>query len=110
MDQKKLKYIPIGDMLCAETAMIQAAQALDIAAYMAVELRNPETLLRVGVAWAEVAANLTSGGESDDDEEEEGEISESKGKADKLVGFVGTTEESINGRIEGYTRSPKGNR
>lgn len=61
------KYTPFGDTLNPGVAIIQAANALDIAAQFAVSSRDSETLVRIAREWVEMSGHLAY-----DDEESDG--------------------------------------
>ncbi|ASR77337.1 hypothetical protein FDI36_gp185 [Streptomyces phage NootNoot] len=69
------KYTPFGDRLNPSVAIVQAANALDIAAKFAVESKDTDTLVRVAREWVEISGRLVYDDEEEDDipqEKEEG--------------------------------------
>ena len=61
------KYTPFGDRLNPAIAIVQAANALDVAAKFAVESRDSDTLVRIAREWVEICGRLAY----DDDETQE---------------------------------------
>lgn len=64
------QYETFGDELNAEVALLQAASAIDMAVYLAVQSGNVEKLLDGAAMWIGMAERLANGLESDDDEDE----------------------------------------
>lgn len=62
------KYTPFGDRLNPAVAIIQAANALDVAAKFAVECRDSETLVRIAREWVDMSGHLAYDDEEEDDE------------------------------------------
>lgn len=62
------QFEPYGDELNAEVALLQAASAIDMAVYMAVQSGNVEKVLDGAAMWIGMAERLANGFESDDDE------------------------------------------
>lgn len=62
------KYTPIGDTLNPAVAIIQAANALDIAAQFAVASRDTDSLIRVSREWIELSGRLAYDDEEGDEE------------------------------------------
>jgi hypothetical protein len=52
------KYTPFGNTLDISVAFIQAGTALDVAAKLATENRDQETLLNVALGWLELGRRL----------------------------------------------------
>lgn len=52
------KYVPIGDTIDLSVAFIQAASALDVAARLATENRDQETMLSIALGWLELGRRL----------------------------------------------------
>lgn len=52
------RYKRLGDILCKESALTQAAQALDIVAKMAIEQDDREILVSCATIWAAIADRL----------------------------------------------------
>lgn len=97
-------YEPFGEELDASTAILQAAAALDIAAFMAIESDNSERLVQVAALWIEVCERLMGPGpqetQNDDEEEEPAEVGENRpfGFAqigDENVGVVRREESAV---------------
>ena len=53
------KYTPIGEILSPETAMIQAALALDEVVRLAVESRDTDTILNAAMGWTQLSRLLS---------------------------------------------------
>jgi hypothetical protein len=70
----KIKRAPqfetFGDELNAEVALLQAASAIDMAVYLAVQSGNVEKLLDGAAMWIGMAERLANGFESDEDDDE----------------------------------------
>ena len=64
----KARYKPITGELSPNTAIAQAASALDVAAQLAIDSKNPINIMQVAMAWAELSQVLT-----DEPEEQEKE-------------------------------------
>lgn len=62
------KYAPFGDKLNPSVAIIQAANALDVAAQFAVSSRDSETLVRIAREWVEMSNHLAFEDEEESDE------------------------------------------
>lgn len=73
------KYTPFGDRLNPGIAILQAANALDVAARMAVECRDFEALVRIAREWVEMSGHLAYDDEEENDEPGEEEASRSFG-------------------------------
>jgi hypothetical protein len=88
----------LEDELSTETAFLQAATALDIAAMWAVESRDTQTLGAVAQSYIELGTRMM-GPPSDEDEVEEHDLS-----SDADFGFVpadvAAAREVQNGRID----------
>lgn len=65
------KYTPFGDRLNPAIAIIQAANALDVAAKFAVESKDTDTLVRVAREWVEISGRLGYDDEEEDDAPDE---------------------------------------
>ncbi|QIN94042.1 hypothetical protein PP459_gp192 [Streptomyces phage Wakanda] len=63
------QYETFGNELDAEVALLQAASAIDMAIYLAVQSGNVEKLLDGAAMWIGMAERLANGLESDDDDE-----------------------------------------
>lgn len=63
------KYTPFGDTLNPGVAIIQAANALDVAAQFAVGSRDSEALVRIAREWVEMSSHLAYDDEEENDEE-----------------------------------------
>ncbi|ASR76505.1 hypothetical protein SEA_TRIBUTE_71 [Streptomyces phage Tribute] len=61
------KYTPFGDRLNPSVAILQAANALDVAAKFAVESKDTDTLVRVAREWVEISGRLVYDDEEEDD-------------------------------------------
>lgn len=68
---KKASYSPIGDEVNASTAILQATQALDVAAQLAVECRDHNALVSIADSWINMGINLAHPRDDDDQEVEE---------------------------------------
>lgn len=68
---RKKKYIEIGDELSAGTAFIQASHALDVAAFMAEDERDTETLMEVARIYIAIGERLLPDYVPDDEEDRE---------------------------------------
>jgi hypothetical protein len=68
---KAPSFEPFGDELNAEVALLQAANALDLAVYLAVQSQNVEKLLDATAMWIGLGERLASGFGQDDEEEDE---------------------------------------
>lgn len=68
--KRRKAYAEIQGELNAETAYIQAAHALDTAAYLAEENRDVEGLLTVAQTYVAIGERLTPGYHAEDGEEE----------------------------------------
>jgi hypothetical protein len=55
---KKPTYEEFGDTLSPESAMLQAAAALDLAAYLAIKQDNAEQLTSIAACWMELGSRL----------------------------------------------------
>lgn len=64
------KYIPIGDTLDLSVSFIQAATALDVAAKIATENRDQETMLNIALGWLELGRRLGYAGEEESGQKE----------------------------------------
>jgi hypothetical protein len=82
------KYIPIGDTIDLSVAFIQAASALDVAAKLATENRDQETMLSIALGWLELGRRL---GYANEEESETPEKSKDFGFS--LNSHTETTEE-----------------
>lgn len=67
----KAKFEPIGDVLSPETAFIQAANALDVAATMAIARQDVEGIQNVAALYIELGTRLMGPGPEEEEEEEE---------------------------------------
>jgi hypothetical protein len=71
---KRLKgsawYEPFGDEISASVAYIQAAQALDVATFFAIENQDVDKMLSAANLWITLADRLMGGPPCDHDEEE----------------------------------------
>lgn len=86
------KYTPTGGNLNPAIAVIQAANALDIAARIAIDCKDSETLVRIAREWVEISGRLGYGDE--DDEEEDGtEESDRRSFGFSVVSDIGNDEE-----------------
>lgn len=69
----KIKRAPqfetFGDELNPEVALLQAAGAIDMATYLAVQSGNVEKLLDAAAMWIGMAERLANGFDSDSEEE-----------------------------------------
>lgn len=65
------KYSEIGEVLSPETAFIQASCALDVAAFIAEENRDVETLVQIAQTYVGIAERLMPHSHDDDDDEDE---------------------------------------
>jgi hypothetical protein len=68
--KKAPQFETFGDELNAEVALLQAAGAIDMAVYLAVQSGNVEKLLDGAAMWIGMAERLATGFESDEDEDE----------------------------------------
>ncbi|AIW02576.1 hypothetical protein AXJ18_gp198 [Streptomyces phage Jay2Jay] len=64
------KYTPFGDRLDPSIAIVQAANALDVAAKFAVETKDSRALIDVARSWVELSGRLGYDDEEEDDEPE----------------------------------------
>lgn len=85
------KYTPFGNTLNPAIAIIQAANALDVAAKFAVECRDSDTLVRIAREWVEMSGHLAY----DDDEEDSDEpgSEERRSFGFSVVSDIGEEEE-----------------
>jgi hypothetical protein len=67
--KKAPQFETFGEELNAEVALLQAAGAIDMAVYLAVQSGNVEKLLDGAAMWIGMAERLATGFESDDDDE-----------------------------------------
>jgi len=67
------KYTPFGDKLNPAIAIIQAANALDVAAKFAMETRDSRALTDIARSWVEISGRLGYDDEEEDDTPEETE-------------------------------------
>jgi hypothetical protein len=65
------KYVPIGNTIDLSVAFIQAASALDVAAKIATENRDQETMLNIALGWLELGRRLGYASEEEESEEKE---------------------------------------
>ncbi len=94
---RRPKYEPIGDVLSAETAFIQASTALDIAAMLAVESKDAEQLRRTAEQYIELGSRLMNPGPAGEDDEEEHDLSSQGG-----FGFAAMPDKEVqDGGIDG---------
>lgn len=75
--KKAPQYETFGDELNHEVALLQAANSLDLAVYLAVQSGNVEKLLDASAMWIGMAERLANGFEQD---EEESDCPEEGGK------------------------------
>ncbi|AVD99251.1 hypothetical protein SEA_BILLNYE_49 [Streptomyces phage BillNye] len=68
--KKAPQFETFGDELNAEVALLQAAGAIDMAVYLAVQSGNVEKLLDGAAMWIGMAERLANGFESEEDEDE----------------------------------------
>lgn len=68
--KKAPQFETFGDELNAEVALLQAAGAIDMAVYLAVQSGNVEKLLDGAAMWIGMAERLATGFESEEDEDE----------------------------------------
>lgn len=54
----EIDFSTIGDVLCKESALVQAAQALDIVTQLAIADGDNDTLIKVAALWSDVADRL----------------------------------------------------
>ena len=67
------KYTPFGDTLNPAIAIIQAANALDVAAKFAIETRDSRALTDIARSWVEISGRLGYDDDEEDDDTEEEE-------------------------------------
>ncbi len=65
------KYTPFGDTLNPAVAIIQAANALDVAARFAVETKDSRALTEIARSWVEISGRLGYDDEEEGDDESE---------------------------------------
>lgn len=75
----KAKYVPFGNKLNPGVAIIQAANALDVAAEFAVSSRDSEALVRIAREWVEMSSHL--GFEDDGESDEPGDENEERSRS-----------------------------
>lgn len=80
-----MEYIPLGDELSFEAALVQASQAFDLAAMIATEARDAARLLDVGATWVKMADYLGATNEAVEEKEEKKKLDE---KSDFPTGFT----------------------
>ncbi|QGH76382.1 hypothetical protein SEA_DAUBENSKI_74 [Streptomyces phage Daubenski] len=88
------KYTPFGDRLNPAIAIIQAANALDVAAKMAVECKDARTLIEVAKEWVEISGHLAYDDEEESDAPEDNEERRSFGFS--VTSDIGEEEDSDN--------------
>jgi hypothetical protein len=66
----KARFEPIGDVISPITAFIQASNALDVAAQLAIECKDIEGLNTVASLYIELGSRLIGTVEEDDEEDE----------------------------------------
>jgi len=76
----EIEFAPIGELLCTETALAQAAQALDIASEIAIGESDTDSLLKIAALWADVSDRLGR-------EQEDGGQPKTPGTNDFKTGF-----------------------
>ncbi len=69
--KKTPQFEPFGEELNVEVALLQAANAIDLATYLAVQSSNVEKLLDASAMWIGMAERLATGFASDDDDDDE---------------------------------------
>jgi hypothetical protein len=85
------KYTPFGDTLNPAVAIIQAANALDVAAKFAIESRDSESLIRIAREWSEMSGRL---GYDDDESDEPGEEEDRRSFGFSTVSDIGEGEDN----------------
>jgi hypothetical protein len=70
---KRIKYLPSPERIDVEIALGQACQALDVAAYKAVESDDKSALVMVARAWMDMA-HLMLGPQCNHSEEEGNDV------------------------------------
>lgn len=93
-------YTPIGDEISLAIAFGQAAAALDIAATMAVESRDVESLSQIAMVWIEMGSRLGSG--EDDDVDDDGDLA---GESDDYP--LGFASPAVDARIKEKRKNDK---
>ena len=76
---RQVKYTPAGDDISVETAYLQAATLLDIAAKHAIQTQDVDKMQTLAVLWMDLGEHLLNGPDQDDDDE--------KGDGPVVVGF-----------------------
>jgi hypothetical protein len=69
--KKAPQFETFGEELNAEVALLQAAGAIDMAVYLAVQSGNVEKLLDGAAMWIGMAERLANGFESEDEDTDE---------------------------------------
>jgi hypothetical protein len=67
------RYNPVGNEITYENTIVQATTALDVAARLAIESRDSQTLTTIALAWLEVNKRMAYDEDADeqDDSKEE---------------------------------------
>jgi hypothetical protein len=74
---RRIKYTSLDEYLNSESALVQAALLLDVAAHAAVESKSPEDMAGIARGWMELGAvlhNISTGEVEEEFEGEEGEL------------------------------------
>lgn len=79
-DVLEIEFSQLGDILSKESALAQAAQALDIVAQLAISSGDNDALIKVAAMWADISDRLTM------DQQDGGNI-ETPGTKEFKVGF-----------------------
>jgi hypothetical protein len=87
------KYTPFGNNLNPGVAIIQAANALDVAANFAVASRDTEALVRIAREWVEMSSHLAYD-DSEDTDDEPGDEKDSRSFGFSTVSDTNEGEEN----------------
>lgn len=74
---KKLKFEPITEILSPATAFVQTSNLLDIAAQIATERQDVESLINIAAVYSDLAVNMM-GGRMQNEEDDEDDYDESE--------------------------------
>jgi hypothetical protein len=92
------KYSPFGNSLDPSVAIIQAANALDVAAMIAQSNKDTDTMIRVAREWVEISGRLGYHGEEDDEEGEDSENCERRSFGFSVTSDI-EEEEEVDGTV-----------
>lgn len=68
---RAVTYAPISDELSGNSALVQAANTLDVAVSLAVDSKNVDKLLDIAAMWIGLAERLGVEGEEEESDSEE---------------------------------------